>query len=82
MRILDTTRRAVVKLAKTVVGPAPDSGFICGECERWLPVLSAIVAANAPPSAPALQTITELLQCPIRTLACRRVTCARPKLPR
>jgi hypothetical protein len=35
MRILDTTRRAVVKLAKAVAGPSPDSGFICGECERW-----------------------------------------------
>ena len=35
MRILDTTRRAVVKLAKAVAGPSPDSGFSCGECERW-----------------------------------------------
>ncbi len=35
MRILDTTRRAVVKLAKAVAGPPPLSGFICGECERW-----------------------------------------------
>ena len=31
--------------------------------------------------AGALQTITEPLQCPIRTPVCRSVTCARPKLP-
>jgi hypothetical protein len=35
MRILDTTCRAVVKLAKAIAGPPPMSGFICGECERW-----------------------------------------------
>jgi hypothetical protein len=35
MRILDTTRRAVVKLAKAIAGPPPMSGFVCGECERW-----------------------------------------------
>ena len=35
MRILDTTRRVMVKLGKAIAGPPPTSGFICGECERW-----------------------------------------------
>jgi hypothetical protein len=35
MRILDTTRQAVVKLAKAIASPPAESGFICGECERW-----------------------------------------------
>jgi hypothetical protein len=35
MRILDATRRAVVKLAKAIARPPPMSGFVCGERERW-----------------------------------------------
>ena len=50
MRILDTTRRAVVKLAKAVTGPPPLSGFICGECERMRRSLASGSKSGCAPS--------------------------------